>query len=176
MHVNYVEQNEKKQLTQRNKLVTQSWQDWESSNLLVLTSFIQKNLLQLIPKSPTFSSSFCGLFIQISLLAKLNGFINFITNKSSQIHPPLLLYFQKVPGACLFLDSIYMIHLSIKWNTSCEDFRLTVGRSRITPFLLLYFQEVPGACLRMDSVYIIHLSTNWDTSYEGSTWQLASEK
>jgi hypothetical protein len=41
----------------------------------------------------------------------LNGFINFITNES-KITPSVLIYFQKVPGACLCLDSMHMIHLS----------------------------------------------------------------
>jgi hypothetical protein len=122
-----------------------------------INSFHVKTLLQSIPKSPAFSLLFVIYLYKICLSVQ-----------KSKITPSVLIYFQKVPGACLCLDSMHMIHLSIKWNTSCEDSRLTAGRSEITPFLLLYFQEVPGACFRMDSVYMIHLSTNWDTSCEGS--------
>jgi hypothetical protein len=38
----------------------------------------------------------------------------------SEITPFHLLYLQEVPGAYPRMDSMYMIHLSTNWDTSCE--------------------------------------------------------
>ena len=123
--------NEIKYEIQENKLITQSWRNWESSDLLYINSQDRKPLLQSTQKGPAHFSSFYCIFIQIYIWWNLNHSRIFNYNKKEINHfislSLSLFGTRSLPSRILGTSDASFHQLRYQpWR-----FRLTIGLKRV---------------------------------------------